>query len=65
VVAGRFAGTPAFTYSRELSDQEVLAFNPWNMLRATPTGIVDDWDPSGTRAKFEKRATVIRFSAWR
>ncbi len=25
---------PAFTYSRELSDQELLAYNPWNLLRA-------------------------------
>ncbi len=38
---------------RELSDQEALAFNPWNLLRATPTGPADDWDPAGVRARYE------------
>ncbi len=46
-------GPPAFTYSRELSDNEALAFNPWNILRAAPTGAADDWDPSRTKDKFE------------
>jgi hypothetical protein len=41
-------GPPAFTYSRELSDQEVLAFNPWNLLQAN-----DDWDPAGVRDQYE------------
>jgi len=43
-------GPATFDYSWELSDAEALAFNPWNLLRATPTGVADDWDPSGTRA---------------
>ncbi len=41
-------GTPTFAYTRELSDDEVRAFNPWNLLRAA-----DDWDPAGARAKYE------------
>jgi len=46
-------GDPAFTYSRELSDREVRAYNPWNLLRATPNGIVDNWDPAGVRQQYE------------
>jgi hypothetical protein len=46
-------GVPTLTYSRELSDAEVRAYNPWNLLRATPNGVVDDWDPAGVRAKYE------------
>ena len=53
VIADGSQGVPAFTYSRELSDQEALAFNPWNILRAAPTGPADDWDPSRTRDKYE------------
>jgi hypothetical protein len=44
---------PAFTYSRELSDNEVRAYNPWNLLRAAPNGMVDNWDPAGVRQKYE------------
>ncbi len=39
---------PAFTYARELSEQELLAYNPWNLLRGS-----DDWDPAGVRSKYE------------
>ncbi|HZF29712.1 MAG TPA: pectinesterase family protein [Gammaproteobacteria bacterium] len=46
-------GDPTFTYSRELSDQEVRAYNPWNLLRATPNGAVDDWDPAGVKQRYE------------
>jgi hypothetical protein len=46
-------GTPAFTYSRELSDRELPAFNPWNLLRAAPNAPADDWDPAGVRSKYE------------
>jgi hypothetical protein len=46
-------GAPSFTYSRELSDQEVRAFNPWNLLRAAPGGTVDNWDPAGVRQQYE------------
>ncbi len=46
-------GAPAFSYSRELSDRELPAFNPWNLLRAAPNGRVDDWDPAGVREKYE------------
>jgi hypothetical protein len=46
-------GAPAFTYSRELSGQELPAFNPWNLLRAAPNAPADDWDPAGVRNKYE------------
>jgi hypothetical protein len=46
-------GKPAFTYSRGLSAEELLAFNPWNLLRAPPNGPADDWDPAGVREKYE------------
>jgi hypothetical protein len=46
-------GAPTFTYSRELSAEEVRAFNPWNLLRAAPNGVADDWDPAGVRGKYE------------
>jgi hypothetical protein len=44
---------PAFTYFRELSDNEVRAYNPWNLLRAAPNGMVDNWDPAGVRQQYE------------
>jgi hypothetical protein len=46
-------GEPKFTYSRELSDSEVRAYNPWNLLRAAPNGAVDNWDPAGVRQQYE------------
>jgi hypothetical protein len=46
-------GTPTFAYSRELSDDEAKAFNPWNLLRAAPNGAVDDWDPAAAKGKYE------------
>ncbi len=46
-------GPPKFTYSRELSDSEVRAYNPWNLLRAAPNGAVDNWDPAGVRQQYE------------
>ena len=52
-IADSIVGPPAFTLSRELSDDEAKAFNPWNLLRATPGGVTDDWDPATARAKYE------------
>jgi hypothetical protein len=46
-------GQAAFTYSRELSDSEVRAYNAWNLLRAAPNGAVDNWDPAGVRQQYE------------
>ncbi len=46
-------GAATFDYSWELSDQQALAFNPWNLLRATPTGVADDWDPANARDTYE------------
>ena len=53
VIVDGSTGPPTFTLSRELSDQEALAFNPWNLLRATPTGTADDWDPAGAQATYD------------
>ncbi len=59
VIYDSIVGPPAFTLSRELSADEARAFNPWNMLRATPTGQVDDWDPAGVRAKYESDGSDV------
>ena len=53
VITDGSTGAATFEYSWELSDQEALAFNPWNLLRATPTGVADDWDPADARATYE------------
>ena len=53
VIADSVVGPPTYTLSRELSSEEVKAFNPWNLLRATPLGPVDNWDPSGTEMKYK------------
>ena len=47
-------GKPAFRYSRELTAEELRAFNPWNLLRAVPGFEPDNWDPAGVRIKYEK-----------
>jgi MYXO-CTERM domain-containing protein len=52
IVDGTTGGV-TFDYSWELSDQQALAFNPWNLLRATPTGVADDWDPANARDMYE------------
>lgn len=43
----------SFNYTRELSEREAGAFNPWNLLRAAPNGALDDWDPAGAKEKYE------------
>ena len=53
VIYDSTVGAPVFTYSRELSDRELPAFNPWNLLRAAPNAPADDWDPAGVRSKYE------------
>jgi Pectinesterase len=52
-------GPPTYTLSRELSAEEVKAFNPWNLLRAAPNGPVDDWDPASARAKYEANGSDV------
>jgi hypothetical protein len=51
----RLNGTPTYEYSYELTPAQAAAFNPWNLLRATPTGVADDWDPAGVRDIYEMR----------
>jgi hypothetical protein len=46
------------TLTHELTDQEVLAFNPWNLLRWTPEGVDDGWDPAGARALYESQPAL-------
>lgn len=53
VIVDTTTGPPTFRLSRELSDQEALAFNAWNLLRATPTGTADNWDPAGVGSTYE------------
>jgi len=52
-------GPPTYTLSRELSEEEVKAFNPWNLLRATPNGQADDWDPANARAEYEAHGSDV------
>ena len=53
VIYDSIVGPPAFTLSREITAEEAKAFNPWNLLRSTPDGKVnDDWDPAGVRARY-------------
>jgi Pectinesterase len=58
VIYDSTVGAPAFTYSGELSDEEVLAFNPWNLLRQAPGAPPDDWDPAGARTTFEAQGNL-------
>lgn len=46
-------GAPSLSYSRELTDEQARAFNPWNLLRAPPDGEPDGWDPAGVREAYE------------
>jgi Pectinesterase len=59
VIADSIVGPPVFTLSRELSDAEVKAFNPWNLLRAAPNGPADDWDPANVRTKYESQGSEV------
>jgi hypothetical protein len=52
-------GPHTFTLSREISAEEVKAFNPWNLLRATPNGVVDDWDPAGVKDKYASEGDLV------
>jgi hypothetical protein len=59
-IKDKIKGPPTYTLSRELSDEEVKAFNPWNLLRAAlPNGPVDDWDPANVRAQYEHQGSDV------
>jgi hypothetical protein len=62
VVHDATVGPRTYTYSRELSPQELLAYNPWNLLRAAPNAKPDNWDPAGGRQKYERGSMVYRMS---
>ena len=52
-----------YNLSRELSDEEAKAFNPWNLLRGPLNGPADDWDPANVRAQYENNGNdVFRMS---
>jgi len=54
VIYDSTVGPTAFTYSRELSEQELGAYNPWNLLRIAPNAATaDGWDPAGVREKYQ------------
>jgi hypothetical protein len=60
VIYDSIVGPHAFTLSREITAEEARAFNPWNMLRATPDGkVVDDWDPAHAREKYENDGSEV------
>jgi hypothetical protein len=59
-IKDKIKGPPTYTLSRELSDEEVKAFNPWNLLRAAlPNGPVDDWDPTNARTKYQNNGSDV------
>ena len=45
-------GPITYNLSRELTAEQVEAFNPGNILSATPTGVQDNWDPAGFLATY-------------
>ncbi|QTC89758.1 pectinesterase family protein [Brevundimonas goettingensis] len=51
-------GEPRRTLTHELSDTEVHAFNSFNLLRWTPEGVDDGWDPAGVRARHEAQPAL-------
>jgi hypothetical protein len=53
VICDDSVSAATFTYSRELSEHELPAYNPWNLLRAAPNQPADDWDPAHVRRKYE------------
>jgi hypothetical protein len=59
VIYDSIVGPHAFTLSREITAEQAKAFNPWNMLRATPDGKVDDWDPAHAREKYENDGSDV------
>ena len=59
VIYDSIVGPHAFTLSRELTAEQFRAFNPWNMLRATPDGKVDDWDPAHAREKYSSDGSDV------
>lgn len=59
VIYDSIVGPHRFTLSRELTAEQAKAFNPWNLLRATPTGVVDNWDPAQVRKKYANEGSEV------
>jgi hypothetical protein len=56
-IADSVIGTPAYTLTRELTDEQARAFNPYNLLRWKPDGSDDGWDPASVRIENERVGT--------
>jgi hypothetical protein len=52
LIADASQGPITYTLGRELTAQQAEAFNPGNILSATPTGVQDNWDPAGFLATY-------------
>lgn len=63
LIADASQGPITYNLSRELSDQQAEAFNPGNILSATPTGVQDNWDPAGFLASYTGQ-TVPGLAYW-
>jgi len=59
VIRDSSLGSPAFAFSREVSDEEVRTYNPWNLLRRALNQAPDDWDPAGARARFQDAGNLV------
>ena len=51
-------GSPAFNHSVELNEEQLRAFNPWNLLRAAPGEMPDDWDPANTQKTYSGQGAL-------
>ena len=53
VIVDSSTGPATFNIGKEMPDELASAYNPWNLLRATPTGAADDWDPANAEATYD------------
>jgi len=54
VIVDNAVGPVTYNVGKEMPDELAAAYNPWNLLRAMPTGTpADDWDPAGVKSQYE------------
>ncbi len=46
-------------HSRALTKAELQAFNPWNLLRAVPGEMPDNWDPANARQTYKTAGDAV------
>lgn len=63
LIADASQGPITYNLSRELTADQAQAFNPGNILSATPTGVQDNWDPAGFLASYTGQ-TVQGLAYW-